>query len=127
MSRKLRKFDIDMLLLTNFIILIKCILLMLFSLVFCFHRFFSRDKFNFLKLKSFMISCVYLLCGRDTIILLIELFIAHTSIIHRSFKWCNKSYIIKSSKRTLVLTCTKLSLKTLNLKSYFKCFLIRFY
>ena len=56
----------------------------------------------------------YLLSGKDTSILLIELFIAYTSIIHKWLITCNGSYMIKSCKKTVVLTCIELRLKTLN-------------
>ena len=43
------------------------------------------------------------ICGKDTSILLIELFIAYTSIIHKRFIKCNGSYkFIEFSKRTFV-------------------------
>ena len=45
----------------------------------------------------------------NTSILLIELFISNTSIMHI---WCNLNEMIESTKRTDVLTCIKIKLKT---------------
>ena len=82
MSVKVRKkIDINILLVRKFIITINCISLMLFSKKFSFFNFFSGLIEFLKKSRSFLIPRVYLLCGRDISILLIQLFIAVRSQI----------------------------------------------
>ena len=73
--------------------------------------------------------CLFVIKITRTSILPIELFIANTLIIHRWFKWCNGNEMIESSKRTVVLTCIKIRLKTLHnckyLVMYFESVLIK--
>ena len=92
-------------------------------LIYCFKVLIIKVPYmSFVYLDTFMLENDKKLClfsdklclqGNNTSILLIELFIASTSIIHRWFKWCNGSLMIKFSKKTVVLTCIKIRMKVL--------------